>query len=429
VVGGGNNGGTGGRGVGGGTVGGPNTGGGITQPNVNNPLNRQPQMIMPPILESASTNQQVLHMLADGTGGFLIANTNDLLGGLERIGREQNEYYIIGYTPPESSEGSCHSLKVKVDRGGTIVRARTGYCNVKPQDMLAGTQAERELENRAAAETPGTVKATMQLPFFYTSANIARVNVAMEIPSDSMKVAKEKGKLHAEINVMGIAYKADGAVAAKFSDTVKLDFQNKKEMEAFQEKPLHYENQFDVASGKYTFKVTFTAGGENFGKLEMPLVVEPYDSKQFSMSAVAMSKEIHRLADVAGDLAAAMLEDRKPLVAQGMRITPAGTNHFKKSDTVVLYVEVYEPLLADASAEKLPLAAVQVRIMDSKTGTQKFDSGGIRIDPYMKAGSPVIPVGLKVPFDALVAGSYRLEIAAIDSADKQAKRTAEFEVE
>jgi hypothetical protein len=320
-------------------------------------------------------------------------------------------------------------LKVKVDRGGTIVRARTGYCNVKPQDMLAGTQAERELENRAAAETPGTVKATMQLPFFYTSANVARVNVAMEIPSDSMKVAKEKGKLHAEINVMGIAYKADGAVAAKFSDTVKLDFQNKKEMEAFQEKPLHYENQFDVASGKYTFKVTFTAGGENFGKLEMPLVVEPYDSKQFSMSAVAMSREIHRLADVAGDLAAAMLEDKKPLVAQGMRITPAGTNHFKKSDTVVLYVEVYEPLLADASAEKLPLAAVQVRIMDSKTGAQKFDSGGIRIDPYMKAGSPVIPVGLKIPFDALVAGSYRLEIAAIDSADKQAKRTAEFEVE
>jgi hypothetical protein len=47
----------------------------------------------------------------------------------------------------------------------------------------------------------------------------------------------------------------------------------------------------------------------------------------------------------------------------------------------------------------------------------------------VQAGSPVIPVGLKVPFDALVAGSYRLEIAAIDSADKPAKRTAEFEVE
>src|SRR5258708_31565365 len=357
-------------------------------------------------------------MLAEGTGGFLVANTNDVLGGLEKIGREQSEYYILGYAPPESSEGSCHTLKVKVDRGGTIVRARSGYCNVKPQDMLAGTQAERDLENRAAAEAPGTVKATMQLPFFYTSANVARVNLAMEIPSDSMKVAKEKGKLHAEVNVMGVAYKADGGVAAKFSDTVKLDFQNKKEVEAFQEKPLHYENQFDVASGKYNLKVTFTAGGENFGKLEWPLVVEPYDSKQFSMSGVALRKEIHRRAEVGGDLATALLDARKPLITQGMRITPAGTNHFKKSDTVVLYVEVYEPLLADSSAEKPPLAAVQIRILDSKTGVQKFDSGGIRIDPYMQAGSPVIPVGLKGPFDALVAGSYRLEIRAIDSADK-----------
>src|SRR5260370_21190180 len=126
----------------------------------------------------------------------------------------------------------------------------------------------------------------------------------------------------------------------------------------------------------------------------MRLVVEPYDSKQFSMSGLAVSKEIHRLADVGGDLATALLDDRKPLITQGMRITPAGTNHFKKSDTVVLYVEIYEPLLADSTAEKPPLAAVQVRIVDRKTGEQKFDSGGVRIDNYMQAGSPVIPVGL-----------------------------------
>jgi len=28
-----------------------------------------------------------MYMLADGTGGFVIANTNDLLGGLEKIGQ------------------------------------------------------------------------------------------------------------------------------------------------------------------------------------------------------------------------------------------------------------------------------------------------------------------------------------------------------
>jgi len=91
-------------------------------------------------------DQQVLYELADGTGGFLIHDTNDLLSGMERIAKEQNEYYIIGYTPPDSRDGSCHTIKVKVDRGGTIVRSRTGYCNIKPLDFLAGKPIERELE-------------------------------------------------------------------------------------------------------------------------------------------------------------------------------------------------------------------------------------------------------------------------------------------
>ena len=43
--------------------------------------------------------QQALYALANGTGGFVIVNTNDLLSGMEKIGKEQNEYYILGYAP------------------------------------------------------------------------------------------------------------------------------------------------------------------------------------------------------------------------------------------------------------------------------------------------------------------------------------------
>ncbi|MCU1274068.1 MAG: hypothetical protein JWO48_1499 [Bryobacterales bacterium] len=49
-------------------------------------------MIVPQFPPSASTNQQVLYALAEGTGGFVIVNSNDLLGGLEKIAKEQNEY-------------------------------------------------------------------------------------------------------------------------------------------------------------------------------------------------------------------------------------------------------------------------------------------------------------------------------------------------
>ena len=390
-----------------------------------NPFNL-PRQIVPQVPFTASANQEVLYMLADGTGGFVIVNTNDLLGGLERIGKEQNEYYILAYTPPESIEGSCHTLKVKVDRGGTTVRARSGYCNVKPVDLLAGKPAERDLENRATGSQPGTVTASMQAPFFYTSPNVARVDVAIEIPSESLKFEKVKGKLHSEVNVLGIAYKPDGAVAARFSDTVKLDLDGAKELATFKQKPLHYENQFDVASGQYNFKVVFSSGGESFGKLEQPLVVDSNDGTQFGLSALALSREVHRVSELETALDTELLEGRAPLVASGLQFTPTGAYRFKTTEPATMYLEIYEPLLVGANP---PQVGVQLRLLERKTGVQKLDTGVIEVATFIHAGNPVIPVGLKLPVSTLVAGSYRAELTALDSAGKSVVRSADFEVE
>ncbi len=132
--------------------------------NPNSPFN-QARSIMPQI-PNVTGNQEVLYALANGTGGFLILNTNDLLGGLQKIGHEQDAYYVLGYTPTESKEGSCHELKVKVDRGGTEVRARSGYCTTKPVDLLAGSAVERDLENRAAAARARHGKSVHGAPVF-----------------------------------------------------------------------------------------------------------------------------------------------------------------------------------------------------------------------------------------------------------------------
>jgi hypothetical protein len=385
-----------------------------------------PRQIVPQPPFSATANQDVLYMLADGTGGFVIANTNDLLGGLERIGKEQNEYYILAYTPPDSPEGSCHTLRVKVDRSGTNIRARSGYCNVKPVDLLAGKPAEQDLENRASGSQPGTVSASMEAPYFYTSPNTARVDVAIEIPSESLKFEKVKGKLHCEVNVLGIAYQLDGAIAARFSDTVKLDLENQKDLAAFKQKPLHYENQFDVASGQYNFKVVFSSGGESFGKLEQPLVVDPNDGTQFGLSGLALSKERNRVSELETALDAELLEGRAPLVALGWQFTPTGANRFKTTDPAAMYLEIYEPLLV---GENPPKVGVELRLLDRKTGEQKVDSGIVEVASFIRAGNPVIAVGLKLPVATLTAGSYRAELTASDSAGKSVVRSADFEVD
>lgn len=380
-----------------------------------------------PQMSNVSRTQEVLYSLAEGTGGFVIVNTNNLLGGLEKIAREQNEYYVLGYTPAESTPGNCHELKVKVDRGGSTVRARSGYCDAKPQDLLAGTAAERNLETRAAAAGAGDVAASMQAPFFYTAPNTARVDVAMDIAPAGVRFEKQKGKMHAEMNVLGIATDNNGNVAARFSDTMKFDLDNKKEVEEFQSRPVPYETQFDVGCGEYTLKVVFSSGGASFGKVQSPLVIEPYDGKSFQISGIVLSKNVHRVADLDLSLDAKLLDDRKPLVSRGMELVPSGNNIFNKTDQVGVYVEVYEPLLFQP---KPPKVALRMQVFDRKSGLLKVDTGLMNILSYSEAGNPVIPVGLKLPLDTLERGAYTAKLRAVDEAgNASGLRSIDFVVE
>jgi VWFA-related protein len=431
--GGGGTGGTGGGGKGGGGTtgtggghGGTTTSGAGYGTGMQNPYT-QPRQIVPQFPESASTNQQVLYQLADGTGGFVILNTNDLLAGLEKIAKDQSQYYSLGYKPSESPEGSCHTLRVKAERGGTIVRARSGYCNVRPLDLLAGNPIEKDLEARATAEMSGNIGGSIEVPFFYTSPNTARVDLAMDIPTAAIKFEKVKGKQHAAVNVLGIAYRPDSSIAARFSDTVNLDFDDKKEAQDFQKQPFHYENQFDLASGQYNLKVVFSAGNESFGKLAVPLLIDPYNGKQFSLSALALSNQIRPVSAMATGLDAALLEDRTPLVVRGMQIIPSASNHFKNTDTAAIYLELYDPAIL---APNPPKIGVEMRVTDRKSGQQKLDVGLPDTANSIQTGNPVIPLGLKLPVASLPPGSYRVELRALDSLGTSTSfHSADFEVE
>lgn len=412
-----------GTGSSGGTVGRTSTGGTPVMPVTPS------RIIVPKIPESATTNQQLMYMLADGTGGFVIANTNDLVGGMEKIAKEMNEFYLIGYSPAMLEDGkeSCHTIHVRVDHGYTI-RARSGYCTARAKDVLAQTPTEKTLEEQASSAAAGSVAATLQAPYFFTGANVARVNVAMEMPASSIRFAKEKGKEHSTINVLGIAYKPDGSVAARFSDSVKVDLLDEKEVEEFKQKVYHYENQFDIGAGQYNLKVVFSAGGQNFGKIEEPLVVDSYDVSKFGISALALSSRFVKVAEADQSLEAALMEDRTPLIAQGYQVIPSGSPVFKKTDRFAFYSEIYEPKLVGTEVPKDLMIGIQMRIYDAK-GAVKFDSGGFRIPVPDKPGNPAVPFAAMIPTKDFAPGAYKLELTAVDSVQNKFARTASFEIQ
>jgi VWFA-related protein len=357
------------------------------------------------VVDTQQQDDSLAFTIARGTGGFVASRSNDILTELQKIGAEQNQYYVLGYTPPDSKDGVCHALRVKVDRSGTALRVRSSYCTAKPQDLLAKSKVEQDLEKRAAA--PTSTRVSIQTPFFYASPGMARVHVVMEIPADDLKFENQKGKLHAEINVLGIASAADGDVAARFSDIVKRDFDNKSD--------LHYEKEFKIVPGQYNLTVVFSSGGANFGKVETPLAIGAWDRDTFAISGLALGRVVRPASDLG--LEASLIDEGTPLIAGGMQVIPTGSKTFTRSEQAFCYFEIY-------SADPVTMT---LRIVEAGSGALKWDGGTANPDPPAH-GKSTIPVGLNVPIASLSPGSYQFEVTARDKRNKAVIRTVDFEI-
>jgi VWFA-related protein len=382
------------------------------------------------IADLSTNDQDAARLLSEGTGGISFTTTNDLAASLGKVAQEQDQYYLLTYTPAaDSPEGSCHELRVKVDRSDMEVRARGSYCTSKPVDALSGKPAGAALEARAANGGAGNIVAKMQLPWFYEDPGAAKVDVVMDFVPSAMKFQKEKGRLHGEFDLAGVAMRADGSAAARVSDTVKVDFDTQQQADAFLKAPYHYENQFDILPGQYTFRMAFSDGSAGFGKVEMPLKVEGWDSKSLGASGIALSHDEHPAADLAAGLDASLLEGMRPLVAKGAEIAPTGINQFRAGEPGFFYIEVYEPLLAEMKAGATPpLVGVRTRVLDRATGTQKEDSGIRTAVSFMRAGNPVVPIVSPLPVQSLTAGAYELEVTVMRQTGEPVVRTADFDI-
>jgi Ca-activated chloride channel family protein len=77
---------------------------------------------------SRRINPFTLNELTSQGGGYteVIKSTDELGPATERIAEELNHQYVIGYTPKTASNGTYHSIRVKVTNDALRVRARRG---------------------------------------------------------------------------------------------------------------------------------------------------------------------------------------------------------------------------------------------------------------------------------------------------------------
>src|SRR5215467_7752596 len=320
--------------------------------------------------------------------------------------------YLITYAPPPSAQGTCHHIKVSVDRRNTFVYSRHDYCNTlrSPSDPLSGTKLGEQLERGVISDTSAKIPIFMQAGFFQSGLGTSRVEIAMEVPWNSLRrewsESLHSATLHATVGIMGMAYRKTGELAARFSDLGCCSSDEPEEVRTRWEEPdtarpdkevveipNRYETQMDLAPGDYRLVVAL-GDGSKFGRLEVPLTVEPYDGKQLALSSIILCKRFRDANAAEQEAVAANLAPQYvPLVSNGTQFTPAGDTRFQKGEPMFAYFEVYEPLL---TATQPASVQIRMKITDANTGEIKVDTGLRDASPWIQRGRSTISVADKI---------------------------------
>jgi hypothetical protein len=347
-------------------------------------------------------------------------------------------YYNVVYAPAGSASG-CHRITVKVSRPDAQVFARDEYCaEQSPSDVLSGTKEGDKLRRFLESPRPSRIPLFLQASAFQMGPNGARVDLSFEFPWKLLNHTWDEYLLWARIGILGEVRRADGALAARFSDLLyppywptflqrnsrPSDFGLPAEQWTPAWLPTRYETQMDLPPGNYKIKVALS-DDNHFGLAETGLTVPQFDAGRLGMSSIILCGRYRDAHAAAVEAAQANFAPQYvPLVSIDTQFTPAGNLAFWEGGPIIAYFEVYEPMLATHPDTKV---LMHIRVIDDKTGATINSFNPVDAAPYKKAGTTTIAIARQIPLDDLLTGPYRIEVEATDSyGGDKVSRSAEF---
>jgi len=382
--------------------------------------------------------------------------------------------YTIGYIPPPSQSGDCHTIRV-VAGDNEVVLNRTRYCNSDEGDTatVEGGKLAAQMETFAKSAKRGPIKVSSR-PFVFWSSRVLslmRDNAETSVPASASAAANytyvvevHDSKVpatvqiateyeletkqwdypcprdHPAIYVLGVVYQANGEVAAQFGDSYPcrsdhnsflIDYGYDPPVGSlateWERVPSRFNTQVELHPGDYDVHVV-VSDGHRFGQARMPLRVEPLDGQALTISDLAVNgilRDASWLLRNAATVSPAPLVP-SPLVSKHAQFIPVPGARLQKKSSLPLYFEIYEPLLADRGAE----ISFRMKITDLKDGTVVMNAGPTSAAECVIPGNVVIPIALKLDTDKLQSGSYKIEVQASDSAGRTTEwRMAKFEIQ
>jgi len=284
--------------------------------------------------------QDTLAILADQTGGFLTANTNDFRAPLQRVMEEVDTYYEIAYNPQiEKYDGKFRHIGVKLNRSDLSVQSRAGYFALPP-DMLkaSGMNAYEVPLLRALSD----MVPNRSLPFesagihFRAEGRLETCGFLIDMPLTNVSLSKIPGKdsLTGGLAYVALIKNAKGAVEKKLQGEMPVELEP-GQIPSFKQGRFTDMEYFDVAPGYYTIEVAVLDRETGRTSARSSAMFVPKQGEGLAMSSVSLIRKWRpKEPDAAAD---------DPFVFEDKTVTPTLVPKINKSLSTSLpfYLIVY----------------------------------------------------------------------------------------
>jgi VWFA-related protein len=293
----------------------------------------------------SANRQEALRELAESTGGFIIANTNNVEKLLGRVMEDVDTHYELSYQPTsENYDGHFRKVEVKLARTDLRAQTRSGYFALPGTSESAVSPVEmpglRALDTKPRPHDFDFVSKAYR---FGSEDGAAQYAIAFDVPISNLTAtpdaAAKRHKLHASL--LALIKNSQGQVVDRISRDVPSDVADAS-LPELQANNMTYERAISLAPGHYTVDAAVVDEEGNRASTNS-ITVDNAEQKGLGISDIAL---VRRLEDL----------DRPPQAADpfefpGKRVLPFVSTTLPAGAVPYVYFVVYPEKESTAKTE------------------------------------------------------------------------------
>ncbi len=296
-----------------------------------------------------SDSQSGLRALAEGTGGFLVANSNDLRKPFQQIAGDAETHYEANYLPSSGKcDGHFRKIEVKLARADLRVESRDGYFAL-PDMGASGTLRPFEMAGLMMLNAPVRPHAFefRSAAFQFRPGASSQSAIVFELPGAALTAtpqpAQKKHRMHASL--FAVVKDANGEIVDRFGRDFLYQVPD-DQLARIQAAPIDYRHAFSLPAGHYTVESVLLdreANRATASKVEF----DTPSAKGVGLSSVILVAR--------ADPLTAEPDADDPLQFQGRDLVPMLSGSLQASAQPLVYFVVYP----DKSIQETPRIRVQ----------------------------------------------------------------------